>query len=41
MPSVIDDVVEVITIATILSLSTVLHYPPTHIVVGQMLIAAG
>jgi hypothetical protein len=33
MPPVIDDVAEVITIVAILLLSTVLCYPPTHVVV--------
>jgi hypothetical protein len=41
MPSVIDDIAEVITIVTIFSLLTVLHYPPTHVIVSQMPVAAG
>jgi hypothetical protein len=40
MPSVSDDVVEVITIMTIFSLPTVLSYPMTRVVVGQAPIAA-
>jgi hypothetical protein len=41
MPSIIDDVVEVIAITTIFSLPAVLIYPSMHVVVGQMTIATG
>jgi hypothetical protein len=41
MPSVIDDVVEVIMIMNIFLLSVVLRYPLTHVVVGQMPVVAG
>jgi hypothetical protein len=41
MPSIIDDVAEVIMIMTVLSLSEVLSYPLTCVVVSQMPIAVG
>jgi hypothetical protein len=41
MPSVIDDVAEVVTTTIILSLPTVLSYPSTRVIVGQAPIADG
>jgi hypothetical protein len=41
MPSVVNDVVEVIMIMTIFSLLAVLSYPPTCIIIAQAPIAAG
>jgi hypothetical protein len=38
MPSIVDDVAEVITITTIFSLSMVLSYPPTRIIVIRRLL---
>jgi hypothetical protein len=39
-PSVVDEVAEVVAIATIFSLSAVLSYPPTLVVVGKTPVAA-
>jgi hypothetical protein len=39
MPSVVDDVAEVVVIMTIFSLPAVLSYPPMCIVVGQTPVA--
>jgi hypothetical protein len=41
MPFIIDDIAEVITIVTVFSLSAVLSYPPSCVVVVQMPVAAG
>jgi hypothetical protein len=41
MPSVIDDVADVITIAIIFSLTVVLSYLSTRVIVSQTSVAAG
>jgi hypothetical protein len=40
MPTVVDDVAEVITIAVILPLPVVLCYPPTRVVVSYATVVA-
>jgi hypothetical protein len=41
MPSIIDDVADVVTIAIIFSLTVVLSYLSTRVIVSQMSVAAG
>jgi hypothetical protein len=41
MPSIVNDIAEVIMVATIFSMSVVLSNLPTHVIVGQTSVAAG